>query len=287
MQLDDLLADAVERNVRDALAEDIGAGDITARLIPEDALGHAVVITRDAGVFCGKAWADAACHQVDRRITTTWYVDDGDLIAPERLLLAMDGPARALLTVERTLLNFLQLLSGTATLARSYADRVAGTNLRILDTRKTLPGLRVAQKYAVRCGGCDNHRLGLYDAFLIKENHIVAAGSIGAAVAQARRIAPARTVEVEVENIEEFRTALIAGADIILLDDFTVTDMHQAVAINQGQAKLEISGGVTHATIAAIAATGVDFVSIGEITKSVRPLDLSMRLVDLSARTRA
>jgi nicotinate-nucleotide pyrophosphorylase (carboxylating) len=285
MQLDDLLADAVERNVRDALAEDIGTGDITARLIPDNARGHAVVITRDAGVFCGKAWADAACRQVDPRMTPTWHVRDGDRIAREQQLLVLDGPARALLTVERTLLNFLQLLSGTATLARSYADRVVGTNLRILDTRKTLPGLRVAQKYAVRCGGCANHRLGLYDAFLIKENHIVAAGSIGAAVAQARQIAPARTVEVEVENIEEFRTALIAGADIIMLDDFSVSDMHQAVAINQGQAKLEISGGVTHATIAAIAATGVDFVSIGEITKSVRPLDLSMRFVDSPTRT--
>lgn len=280
MQLDDLLADAIERNVRDALAEDIGAGDITAQLIPEGARGHAVVITRDAGIFCGQAWANAACRQVEPRITATWHVDDGDRIAPKQKLLEMDGPARALLTVERTLLNFLQLLSGTATLARSYADRVAGTNLRILDTRKTLPGLRVAQKYAVRCGGCDNHRLGLYDAFLIKENHIFAAGSIGAAVAHARQIAPTRSVEVEVENIEEFRTALIAGADIIMLDDFSITDMHQAVAINQGQAKLEISGGVTHATIGAIAATGVDFVSIGEITKSVRPLDLSMRLVD-------
>jgi nicotinate-nucleotide pyrophosphorylase (carboxylating) len=280
MQLDDLLADAIERNVRDALAEDIGTGDITARLIPDGARGHAVVITRDAGIFCGRAWADAACQQVDSRISATWHVRDGDRIAPKQQLLEMDGPARALLTVERTLLNFLQLLSGTATLARSFADRVAGTNLRILDTRKTLPGLRVAQKYAVRCGGCDNHRLGLYDAFLIKENHIFAAGSIGAAVAHARQIAPTRTVEVEVENIEEFRTALIAGADIVMLDDFSITDMHQAVAINQGQAKLEISGGVTHATIGAIAATGVDFVSIGEITKSVRPLDLSMRLVN-------
>jgi len=285
MQLDELLSAAVERNVRDALAEDIGAGDITARLIPDNARGHAVIITRDAGVFCGKAWADAACRQIDPQIITTWHVDDGDAIAPGQQLLAMDGPARALLTVERTLLNFLQLLSGTATLARSYADRVAGTHLRILDTRKTLPGLRIAQKYAVRCGGCDNHRLGLYDAFLIKENHIFAAGSIAAAIAQARQIAPQRTVEVEVENIEEFRTALIAGADIIMLDDFSVPDMHQAVAINQGQAKLEISGGVTHATIAAIAATGVDFVSIGEITKTVRPLDLSMRLADSPTST--
>ena len=196
---------------------------------------------------------------------------------PDNACSHSPGSARSLLTVERTLLNFLQLLSGTATLARSYADLVAGTTLRVLDTRKTLPGLRIAQKYAVRCGGCDNHRLGLFDAFLIKENHIAAAGSIAAAVTQARQIAPGANVEIEVENIEEFRTALIAGADIIMLDDFSESDVLRAVAINQGQAKLEVSGGVTHARIGAIAASGVDFVSIGDITKRVQPIDLSMR----------
>jgi nicotinate-nucleotide pyrophosphorylase (carboxylating) len=277
MELDELLGEAIERNVREALAEDIGTGDITAQLIPASARARGNVITREAAIFCGRAWADEACRQVDRHINATWHVADGHLVQPNDLLLVLDGSARALLTVERTLLNFLQLLSGTATLARSYADRIAGTNLRVLDTRKTIPGLRIAQKYAVRCGGCHNHRLGLYDAFLIKENHISAAGSIAAAVAAARQIAPGRIVEVEVESIEELRTALSARADIIMLDDFSEADMHQAVAINNGQAKLEVSGGVTHATIGSIAATGVDFVSIGDITKRVKPIDLSMR----------
>ena len=280
MNLDDLLTDAVERNVREALAEDVGDGDITAQLVAETTRGSAIVITRENAVFCGRAWADEACRQVDPRITLEWSVSDGDEITARQQLLSLEGPARGLLTVERTLLNFLQLLSGTATLARSYRDRIVGTKLRVLDTRKTLPGLRIAQKYAVRCGGCDNHRLGLFDAFLIKENHIAAAGSIAAAVERARQIGPGRPVEVEVENIEEFRTALIAGADIIMLDDFSDTDVREAVAINQGQVKLEVSGGVTHSTIAAIAASGVDFVSIGDITKRVQPIDLSMRFVD-------
>ncbi|HEY6598027.1 MAG TPA: carboxylating nicotinate-nucleotide diphosphorylase [Pseudomonadales bacterium] len=277
MNLDDLLTAAIERNVRDALAEDIGDGDITARLIPAPTRARATVITRESAIVCGRPWADEACRQVDPSIDVVWHVSEGERAMPGQRLLSLAGPARSLLTVERTLLNFLQTLSGTATLARSYADLAAGTKLRVLDTRKTLPGLRIAQKYAVRCGGCDNHRLGLYDAFLIKENHIAAAGSIAAAVKQARDIAPGATVEIEVENIEEFRTALIAGADIIMLDDFSESDVHQAVAINQGQAKLEVSGGVTHARIRAIAASGVDFVSIGDITKRVQPIDLSMR----------
>ncbi len=277
MKLDDLLAEAIERNVREALAEDVGSGDITAQLIPTDTRGRAFVITRENAVLCGRPWADEACRQVDPAIVATWHAGDGDRISADQRLVSLEGPARSLLTVERTLLNFLQLLSGTATAARRYAERLTNTQLRVLDTRKTLPGLRIAQKYAVRCGGCQNHRLGLFDAFLIKENHIAAAGSIAAAVERARQIAPDRVVEVEVENIEEFRTALIAGADIIMLDEFSDADMHAAVAINQGQARLEVSGGVTHATIAAIAATGVDYVSIGEITKAVTPIDLSMR----------
>jgi len=280
MELDDLLAAAIERNVRDALAEDIGDGDITAQLIPETALGKATVITREAAVFCGRLWATEACRQLDTRIGLTWHVRDGDRVAAGQTLLSLQGPARSLLSVERTVLNFLQLLSGTATSARVYADRIAGTKLRVLDTRKTLPGLRIAQKYAVRCGGCQNHRLGLFDAFLIKENHIAAAGSIAAAVERARQIAPDQVVEVEVENIEELRTALLAGADIIMLDEFTESDMREAVSINQGQAQLEVSGGVTQATIDAIAAAGVDFVSIGEITKRVEPIDLSMRFLN-------
>jgi nicotinate-nucleotide pyrophosphorylase (carboxylating) len=280
MKLDDLLAEAIERNVREALAEDIGTGDITAQLIPTDTRGRALVITRENAVLCGRPWADEACRQVDPTIVATWHANDGDRISANQHLLSLKGPARSLLTVERTLLNFLQLLSGTATTARRYAERLTNTQLRVLDTRKTLPGLRIAQKYAVRCGGCHNHRLGLFDAFLIKENHIAAAGSIAAAVERARQIAPDRIVEVEVENIEEFRTALIAGADIIMLDEFSEVDMHRAVAINQGQAKLEVSGGVTLDTVAAIAAIGVDYVSIGDITKRVQPIDLSMRFVD-------
>ena len=284
MELDDPLADlltaAIERNVRDALAEDIGDGDITAQLIAPTTLARATVITREDAVFCGRLWADEACRQVEPRIVLHWHTADGEPIMADQRLLVLEGPARGLLTVERTLLNFLQLLCGTATSARGYYDRVANTTLCVLDTRKTLPGLRVAQKYAVRCGGCRNHRLGLFDAFLIKENHIAAAGSIAAAVERARQIAPGRTVEVEVENIEEFRTALIARADIIMLDEFTEVEMREAVAINQGQAKLEVSGGVTHQSIGAIADAGVDFVSIGEITKQVHPIDLSMRFVD-------
>ncbi len=282
-QLADRLKEAVERNVREALAEDIGDGDITAQLIAPTTLARATVITREDAVFCGRLWADEACRQLDSRIILDWHTVDGEPISANQQLLSLEGPARGLLTVERTLLNFLQLLSGTATLARSYCDHAAGTKLCVLDTRKTLPGLRIAQKYAVRCGGCHNHRLGLYDAFLIKENHIAAAGSIAAAVERARQIAPGRTVEVEVENIEEFRTALIAGADIIMLDEFSEADMREAVAINQGQAKLEVSGGVTHESIGAIAESGVDFVSIGEITKRVQPIDLSMRFVDRQA----
>jgi nicotinate-nucleotide pyrophosphorylase (carboxylating) len=277
MQLDELLPSAIDANVRAALAEDVGSGDITAQLIPEQERAHARVITRQDGVFCGRPWGDVVCRAVDPSIDVTWHVDDGEAVSAGQCLVELRGPARALLTVERTFLNFLQLLSGTATAARSYAAQVSGAGLRVLDTRKTLPGLRVAQKYAVRCGGCDNHRLGLYDAFLIKENHIAAAGSIAAAIARARQIAPGRNVEVEVESIEEFRTALAAGADIILLDEFSIADMRRAVEINQHRAKLEVSGGVTHATIADIAAAGVDFVSVGEITKRVEPLDLSMR----------
>jgi nicotinate-nucleotide pyrophosphorylase (carboxylating) len=280
VELDDHLQAAIESNVRAALAEDVGSGDITAQLIPADEHAHATVISRDSGVFCGRAWADETCRQVDPALRLTWHADDGDRVGANQCLVELRGAARSLLTVERTLLNFLQLLSGTATSARRYADQVAGTRLRVLDTRKTLPGLRLAQKYAVRCGGCHNHRLGLYDAFLIKENHIAAAGSIAAAVASARRLAPDRPVEVEVEDIEEFRTALIAGADIIMLDEFSLADMQQAVSINQGQVKLEVSGGITHTTIAVIAASGVDYVSVGEITKCVNPLDLSMRFVD-------
>ena len=277
MDLDSKLAAAVVANVAAALAEDVGSGDITAALIASDAHARAKIVTRDRAVFCGRLWAEEACKQVDPRIVCRWRVDDGDAIAPQQVLVELDGPARSLLTAERTVLNFLQLLSGTASAARRYADAVRGTAVRVLDTRKTLPGLRIAQKYAVRCGGCFNHRIGLYDAFLIKENHIAAAGSIAAAVARARASAPGKSIEVEVERLSQLRDALIAGADVIMLDNFDVEGMREAVQINQGQAKLEASGGVNFETLRTIAATGVDYISVGELTKSVQPVDLSMR----------
>ena len=274
------LSAEIESNVRLALAEDLGSGDITAQLIPSERLAHASVITREAAVVCGTAWVDAVFRQLDARVAVHWRVKDGDRVEPNQVLFSVEGPARALLSGERSALNFLQTLSAVATRCRHYADLVDGTAVKLLDTRKTLPGLRLAQKYAVTCGGCHNHRMGLYDAFLIKENHIAAAGSIGAAVAQAHRVAPGRPVEVEVEDLDELRNALVAKADIIMLDDFTMEQMRQAVAMNQGQAKLEASGGVNLARLRAIAETGVNFVSVGEITKKVTPLDLSMRFHD-------
>jgi nicotinate-nucleotide pyrophosphorylase (carboxylating) len=280
MSFDALLDVAIVANVAAALAEDVGSGDITAELIDAATSARATIVTREPGIFCGRRWADETCRQVDHRIALTWHVADGDAVAPMQPLLDITGPARALLTAERTVLNFLQLLSGTATAARAFADAVADLPIQVLDTRKTLPGLRLAQKYAVRCGGCHNHRTGLYDAFLIKENHIAAAGSITAAITRARRIAPGRPVEVEVENLDELREGLLAGADTIMLDDFSLEHMRAAVALNQGQAKLEASGGVDLSTLRAIAETGVDYVSVGAITKRVVPLDLSMRFHD-------
>ena len=280
MDLDALLPDAVAANVRAALREDVGSGDVTAQLIAAERMARASVITREAGTFCGRRWVDETCRQVDAHIRIDWHIDDGEAVTAGQTLLALSGPARGLLTAERTMLNFMQLLSGTATLARRYADAVAGTGVQVLDTRKTLPGLRVAQKYAVRCGGCHNHRLGLYDAFLIKENHIAAAGSIRSAVTRARAIAPSAPVEVEVEDIEGLRSAIDAGADVVMLDNFSLALMREGVAVNRGRAKLEASGGVSESTIRDIAATGVDFISVGEITKKVTPLDLSMRFHD-------
>jgi len=280
MDLDALLADAIAANVRAALQEDVGSGDVTAQLIAAERTARATVITRQDGTFCGRPWVEETCRQVDARIRIDWHVDDGDLVSAGQTLLELDGPARGLLTSERTMLNFMQLLSGTATLARRYAEAIAGTGVQVLDTRKTLPGLRVAQKYAVRCGGCHNHRLGLYDAFLIKENHIAAAGSIAAAVARARAIAPAAPVEVEVEDIAGLSSAIQAGADIVMLDNFSLDLMREGVAVNGRRVKLEASGGVSESTIGDIAATGVDFISVGEITKKVMPLDLSMRFHD-------
>jgi nicotinate-nucleotide pyrophosphorylase (carboxylating) len=261
-----------------ALQEDVATGDITARLIAENAQASARIITREDGVLCGKAFVNETFRQVDSSCQLTWQASDGDAIAADSLLCRITGPARALLTAERTALNFLQLLSGTASTAAHYAARVAHTRVTLLDTRKTIPGLRLAQKYAVTCGGCDNHRIGLFDAFLIKENHIAAAGGISAAVLAARQIAPDKPVEVEVENADELKQALDAGADRIMLDNFSVPDLKAAVAYTNGRAQLEASGNVTDETLVSIAETGVDLISIGALTKHVTALDLSMRM---------
>ena len=260
-----------------ALAEDVGGGDLTAALIPETAQAEATVISREKAVLCGAAWFDAVFRQIDPSVAIEWRAADGERIEPNQLLCALRGPARALLTGERTALNFLQALSGTATLARQFADTVAGTGATILDTRKTLPGLRLAQKYAVRCGGCQNHRIGLFDAVLIKENHILAAGSITAAIAAARRLHPGVTVEVEVESHAELEEALAAGPDIVMLDNFDLGTMAEAVRVTAKRVKLEASGNVNFNTVRKIAETGVDYISIGGLTKDVRAVDLSMR----------
>jgi len=264
-----------------ALAEDVGSGDLTAELIPAERLGVAAVITREAAIICGIPYVAAIFAAIDARVHLTWHAAEGDAIAANQSLLTLEGPARALLTGERTALNFLQTLSGTATAAHSYAALFEGTKCRLLDTRKTIPGLRTAQKYAVRVGGGHNHRMGLFDGILIKENHIMAAGSIAAAVAAARHAAGSPVpVEVEVENLDELSQAIEAGADIAMLDEFSLPAMREAVAFNAAAAqplKLEASGGITDANIREIARTGVDFISVGSITKHVRAVDLSMR----------
>lgn len=260
-----------------ALAEDVGGGDLTAALIPETARAEATVISREDAVLCGTAWFDAVFRQLDPRVDIDWQATDGERVQPDQPLCTLRGPARALLTGERTALNFLQALSGTATLARRFADTVAGTGAVILDTRKTLPGLRLAQKYAVRCGGCRNHRIGLFDAVLIKENHIMAAGSIRNAIATARRLHPGVTVEVEVENLAELEEALAARPDIVMLDNFDLAALVEAVRITARRVKLEASGNVNFDTVRKIAETGVDYISIGGLTKDVRAIDLSMR----------
>lgn len=272
-------ADLSETVVR-ALAEDIGGGDLTAALVPATAQARATVVSREVAVVCGMAWFNEVFAQVEPRVTVDWRVRDGDRVEPGALLCALHGPARGLLTGERTALNFLQTLSGTATRARRYAEAVTGTGVKVLDTRKTLPGLRGAQKYAVRCGGCYNHRMGLYDAVLIKENHIAAAGSIAEAVAAARRLSPGKPVEVEVEDLDELQQALAAQADIVLLDNFTLVTLARAVSLTAGRAKLEASGGINLDTVRAVAETGVDYISAGDITKDVRAVDLSMRFVE-------
>ncbi|MDG6399682.1 carboxylating nicotinate-nucleotide diphosphorylase [Pseudomonas quasicaspiana] len=277
LQLATLTAE-IEANVRRALLEDVGSGDITAQLIPAERLAKATVISRDAAVIAGTAWVDAVFRQLDPRVAVHWQVMDGDRVQPNQALFHVEGPARSLLTGERSALNFLQMLSGVATKARHYADIVANTQVKLLDTRKTLPGLRFAQKYAVTCGGCHNHRIGLFDAFLIKENHIAACGGIAQAITAAHKIAPGKPVEIEVESLDELREALDAGADIVMLDELSLDDMREAVRLNAGRAKLEASGGINDDTLLVIAETGVDYISIGAMTKDVKAVDLSMRL---------
>lgn len=263
--------------VRSALAEDIGSGDITAALVPPEQTAHATVVCREPAVLCGMAWFTAVFAELDTDIQVDWQVTDGTRLQAGQQLCSLSGPARHILSGERTALNFLQTLSGTATLARRYADAVADLPVRILDTRKTIPGLRLAQKYAVRIGGCDNHRIGLYDGILIKENHIAAAGSIQRAVQLARSTSPAIPVEVEVENSGQITAAIDAGADRLLLDNFSMAEMAAAVQLVAGRVQLEASGGITLENLRATALTGVDFISIGTLTKNVQAIDLSMR----------
>jgi len=271
------IAAAVARS----LAEDVGAGDLTATLIPAATIARAHVISREHATLCGCAWFDEVFRQLDASTRVEWLAQDGDRVAPNQTLCRLQGPARSLLTGERTALNFVQTLSGAATITRQYVDAIEGTGCRILDTRKTIPGLRLAQKYAVRCGGGTNHRIGLFDAVLVKENHIIAAGSIAAAISKAREIAGARMVEVEVENLDELQQAFATDIDRVLLDNFTLTDMTHAVNINRARAgkkiELEASGNMTLQTLRSVAETGVDYISIGGLTKHVQAVDLSMR----------
>ncbi len=262
--------------VTNALREDVGSGDITAQLITETAMATAQILSRERAVLCGTPWVNEVLRQVDPTLQITWHARDGDTVEPNQRLATLRGSARHLLTAERCALNFLQTLSGTATSSRHYASLVAHTQVRLLDTRKTLPGLRTAQKYAVVIGGCHNHRMGLYDAFLIKENHIHACGSITAAVGRARALHPDKPVEVEVETLAQLREALTTDAQTIMLDNFELNAMREAVMITGGRARLEASGGINLTTLAAIAETGVDYISIGALTKDCKAVDLSM-----------
>lgn len=267
----------IDEDVRHALDEDVGQGDITAKLVPADGIWKASIYSRENAILCGRNWFDAVFRHLDEKVDLRWYAADGDAVKPHQVVCTLKGPARSLLTGERTALNFLQTLSGTATLARQYAKQVEGLDTRILDTRKTIPGLRRAQKYAVRTGGCHNHRMGLYDAFLIKENHIAAAGSIIAAVQNARALDATLPVEVEVEDLDELQQALQTDTDRIMLDNFTPDDIEKAVTLNAGRAELEASGSITLNNLRQYAETGVDYISIGALTKDIKAIDLSMR----------
>jgi len=274
--------DIIQDDVSRLLAEDVGSGDLTAQVISEEKSAKATIITREATLVCGQAWVNAVFKRLDQNINIDWQCQEGEKVFAGDVLCYLSGSARALLTGERAALNILQTLSATAFLAGQYAKAVDGTGATVLDTRKTIPGLRLAQKYAVRCGGATNHRVGLYDGILIKENHIMAAGSIAKAVAAARGISDKVAVEVEVENIDEVKQALDAGADILLLDNFTLEQLSEAVVLNNVQAKLEASGNVNLTTIRDIAKTGVNFISVGALTKNIQAVDLSMR-IDLEA----
>ena len=281
MDMNEQLAQAIARNVDAALSEDIGGGDLTALLTPAEQPARGIVVSREAAVLCGSAWFDACFHRLDARARIRWHARDGDRIDAGQTLCEIEADTRALLTAERPALNFLQLLSGTATVTRSYVDAITGTRAQIVDTRKTLPGLRLAQKYAVRCGGGVNHRLGLYDGILIKENHIMAAGGVVAVLAQAQALAPAGVfIQIEVETLQQLGEALAAGAKMILLDNMDLAQMRRAVSLTAGRALLEASGGVDLSKVRAIAETGVDRISIGSLTKDVRAVDLSLRHVE-------
>lgn len=278
-QLPEATAADIPATVARALQEDIVTGDITAMLIPADKQARAAVISRETAVICGRAWVDEVFRQLDPATQIEWHINEGDLVSPEQRLFTLEGNARILLTGERAALNFLQTLSATATLAREYADLAAGSDVKILDTRKTIPGLRLAQKYAVTVGGCHNHRIGLYDAFLIKENHIAACGGIAEAVAQARTIAADKLVEVEVESVDELHQALGAKADVVMLDNFSPADIATLAAIDFGDTRIEVSGNITEETVRQYISSAVNFISSGSLTKHIRAVDLSMRFV--------
>ncbi len=280
--LKQLLPLEITRTVADTLREDLGGEidpnlDITAGLIPADSQGIATIITREHGVFCGKMWADEVFKQLGGEVTIEWHVEDGDVVEPNQTLYTLSGPSRILLTGERNAMNFIQTLSGCATLTAQYVKQLEGTNTRLLDTRKTIPGLRSALKYAVTCGGGFNHRIGVFDAYLIKENHIIACGGIKQAITTAKRLNPNKPVEVETESLDELKQAIEAGADIVMLDNFTLAMMREAVAFNAGRVALENSGDITLSNIRECADTGVDYISVGALTKHVKAMDLSMR----------
>jgi len=277
---DAALVAAFEANIKTALQEDVGNGDLTGKLVPEHEVVSARVIVREAAILCGAPWFEGVMTQLDPRITIRWRYAEGEEMAADGEVCAIEAPARALLTAERSALNFLQLLSGVATATRTYVDAIKGTRAAILDTRKTLPGMRLAQKYAVRVGGGQNQRLALYDGILIKENHIAAAGGIAAAMSAARRLESGASIQIEVEDLTQLQAALVSGATSILLDNFTLEAMREAVALTQGRALLEASGGVNMATVRAIAETGVDRISIGSLTKDIRATDYSLRIVE-------